>query len=160
MANYFLKVDNVNGESVASGFEQQIELSSWSFGASSPADVGGGGLAAGTPSCSDFSCSFDLDSSSYQALKCLYQGTHIGTATFSGVKVGGAGTPYTYVIITMTNCFITSYSTGGAGDGVPGASMSVAYAQIEFDYYTQDTSSGQVTQAGNATYNVPQQKAS
>jgi type VI protein secretion system component Hcp len=37
---------------------------------------------------------------------------------------------------------------------VPSQSVSVAYEQIEFEYYTQDTSSGQVSMAGNATYNI------
>jgi len=155
MANYYLQIGGINGESVASGFEQQIEVSSWSFGVSSPADVGGGGMSGGTPSLSDFTCTFDLDSSSYQILKDIYQGTHVDKVTFTGVKTGGGGTPYNYMQVIMQNCFITSYQTGGGGDGVPSATMSLAYAQVEFDYYTQDTSSGQTTMAGSATYNVP-----
>jgi type VI secretion system secreted protein Hcp len=160
MANYYLQIDGINGESVASGFEKQIEVGSWSFGASSPADVGGGGLSAGTPSLSDFTCTFDLDSASYQILKDLYQGTHVDKTTFTGVKTGGGGTPYNYMQVIMSNCFITGFNTGGGGDGVPSATMSLAYAQIEYDYYTQDTSSGQTTQAGSATYSVTQVKAS
>jgi RHS repeat-associated protein len=98
-SNYYLRIDGVTEESTAPNFQKQIELDSWSFGASSPADIGGG-LAAGksgeeiwvdkygrvkvqfywggqgqneTLSLADF----DLDSSSYQILKALYQGTHI-----------------------------------------------------------------------------------
>jgi type VI secretion system secreted protein Hcp len=160
MSNYYLQIEGINGESVAQGFEQQIEVDSWSLGASSPADVGGGGLSAGTPSLSDFTCTFNLDSSSYQILKDLYKGAHIDKATFTGVKTGGGGTPYNYLQIIMTNCFITNYSNGGAGDGVPSATLSLAYAQIEYDYYTQNTDSGQTTLAGSATYSVTQVKAS
>ena len=54
----------------------------------------------------------------------------------------------------MTNCYITSNSMGGGAQGVPSQSVSIAYEQIEFDYFTQDTSSGAVTQAGAATYNI------
>jgi type VI protein secretion system component Hcp len=56
--------------------------------------------------------------------------------------------------VIMTNCFITSHSTGGGGTGVPSQSFSLAYEQIQFQYYTQDTTNGQVTLAGSATYNV------
>jgi type VI secretion system secreted protein Hcp len=154
-SNYYLQIGGVNGESSAPSFQKQIELDSWSFGASSAADVGSGGLAAGTPSLSDFSCSFDMDSSSYQILKALYQGTHIDTVTFSGQKVGGDGNPYTYLTVIMTNCFITSYATGGAGTSTAVSnSLSLAYQKIEFDYSTQDTSNGQVTKAGSATFDV------
>jgi len=54
----------------------------------------------------------------------------------------------------MTNCYITSNSIGGGGVGVPSQSVSIAYEQILYTYYTQDTSSGAVTQAGAATYNI------
>lgn len=154
-SNYYLQIDGVNGESTSPGYEKQIELDSWSFGASSAANVSGGGLAAGIPSLSDFSCSFTMDSSSYQILGNLYKGAHIGTTTFSGTKVGGDQNAYLYLKVIMTNCFITSYATGGAGqDQTVSNSMSLAYEKIEFDYYTQDTSSGQVTQAGATTYDV------
>ena len=155
-SDYYLLVDGVTGESQAQGMTNNIELDSWSFGISSPADVGGKGLSAGKPSLSDFSCSFGLDSASYQVVKNLVQGTHIGTTTFTGRKTGGGGTPYNYLQVVLTNCFITGFSTGGGSNGVPSASVSIAYEKIEYQYYTQDTSSGSTTLAGNATYDISQ----
>lgn len=158
-SDHYLWIKGVKGESVAQGLtpdpgsDGYIELDSFSIGASNPADVGGGGLSAGKCSLSDFSFSCALDSSSYQILKNLYTGAHIDTCTFISRKSTGAATPYMYIQITLTNCYITSHSTGG-GAGTPSQSVSIAYEQIEFDYNTQDTSTGAVQQAGAATYNI------
>lgn len=150
----YLLIDTVEGESVAQGMTNNVELDSFSFGASNPADVGGGGLSAGKCSLSDFSFTCAVDKASYQILKALYTGLHIGTTTFSLRKSTGAATPYTYLQVTMTNCYITSNSIGGGSQGVPSQSVSIAYEQILYTYYTQDTSTGAVTQAGAATYNI------
>jgi type VI secretion system secreted protein Hcp len=150
----YLLIATVDGESVAQGMTNNIELDSFSFGASNPADIGGGGLSAGKCSLSDFSFTCAVDKASYQILKALYTGQHIATSTFSLRKSTGAATPYTYLQVTMTNCYITSNSIGGGSQGVPSQSVSIAYEQILYTYYTQDTSSGAVTQAGAATYNI------
>jgi type VI secretion system secreted protein Hcp len=158
-SDHYLLIKGVKGESVAQGLpspgsDGYIELDSFSFGASNPADVGGGGLSAGKCSLSDFSFSCALDSSSYQILKNLYTGAHIATVTFLSRKSTGAATPFTYIQSVMTNCYITSHGTGGGSSGVPSQSVSIAYEQIYFQYYTQDTTTGAVTQAGAATYNI------
>jgi len=70
MANdAYLLIATVDGESVAQGMTNNIELDSFSFGASNPADVGGGGLSAGKCSLSDFSFTCAVDKASYQILK-------------------------------------------------------------------------------------------
>lgn len=153
-SDYYLLIDGVTGESQAVDMTNYIELDSFSFGASNAADVGGKGLSAGKASLSDFSFSCALDSASFQILKCLYTGKHVPTCTFKGRKTGGDAKPYVYVQSVMTNCYITSHSTGGGSAGVPSQSVSIAYEQIQFQYFTQDTSSGQVTSAGMATYNI------
>jgi type VI secretion system secreted protein Hcp len=155
-SDYYLLIDKVTGESQAVGMSNNIELDSFSFGASNPADVGGGGLSAGKCSLSDFSFSCALDSSSYQILTDLYAGAHVASATFTGRKAGGGGTPYNYLIVTLTNCYITSHSTGGGSAGMPTQSVSMAYEQIKYDYYSQDTSTGATKHMGAATYNIGQ----
>jgi type VI secretion system secreted protein Hcp len=153
-SDYYLLIDKINGESQAQGMAKNIELDSFSFGASNPADVGGGGLSAGKCSLSDFSFSCALDSSSFQMLTDLYAGTHIATCTFTGRKSGGGGNPYNYLVVTLTNCYITSQSTGGGSTGMPTQSVSIAYEQILYEYFTQDTGTGATKSAGSATYNI------
>lgn len=159
-SDYYLVIDTINGESKNPNFANGIELDSYSFGASNPADVGGGGLSAGKCSLSDFSFTCALDSASYQIVKNLYSGTHVPTCTFKGKKAGGGNTTYVYLTCILTNCYITSHSTGGGSQGVPSQSVSIAYEQIEYQYYTQDTATGQVSLAGNATFNIGQNVAS
>jgi len=159
-SDYYLQIGSsgstgaVVGESVNPNFTKQIELDSFSFGANNPADVGGAGLSAGKCSLSDFSFTCSLDSSSWQIVKDLYAGTHLDKCTFSGNKAGGDASTYMYIQVVMTNCYITSQSTGGGSQGVPSQSVSIAYAQIEYQYYTQDTQKGTTTSAGTATYNI------
>lgn len=149
-----LLIEGVNGESQEKEMTNYIELDSFSFGASNPADIGGKGLSAGKCSLSDFSFTCAVDQASYQILNNLYMGTHIPKCTFAMRKSTGAATPYTYLQVIMTNCYITSQSTGGGREGTPSQSVSIAYEQIEYQYYTQDTSSGAVSLAGQATYNI------
>ena len=156
----YLLIQSIKGESQAQGMTDNIELDSFSFGASNAADVGGKGLSAGKCSLSDFSFTCALDSASYQIVKDLYSGTHVATSTFKGKKAGGGNTTYVYLTVIMTNCYITSHSTGGGSQGVPSQSISIAYEQIEYQYYTQDTSTGQVSLAGSATFNIGQNVAS
>jgi type VI secretion system secreted protein Hcp len=155
-SDYYLKINNVKGESQAEDMSECIELDSFSFGASNPADIGGKGLSAGKCSLSDFSFSCAMDSASYQILKNLYRGTHIDSCTFTGRKAGGDAKPYKYLVATMTNCYITSHSTGGGSSGMPTQSASLAYEQIDFQYYTQDSKSGVTSLHGHATYNSAQ----
>jgi len=153
--NYLL-MTGISGESQAQGMAKNIELETWGFGASNSADIGGTGLSAGKVSLADFSCSFALDSASPTILINLYTGKPIATATFTGKKSGGGTTTYNYLVITMTNCYITSFSTGGGASGVPIANLTLAYEQIKYEYFTQDSKSGQTTNAGNASYNIAQ----
>jgi type VI protein secretion system component Hcp len=54
----------------------------------------------------------------------------------------------------MTKVYITSWSFGGGSAGIPNQSVTMAYEEVKFEYFTQDTDSGSVTQAGSATYNI------
>jgi len=155
-SDYYLLIAGVNGESQAQGMTNNIELDSWSWGASNPASLGGKGLAAGKPSLADLSVTFSLEAGSFTMVKDLVTGAHVATTTFTGRKTGGGGTPYNYLVITLTNCFITSFSTGGGSTGTPSASLSIAYEKIQYQYYTQDTAKGTVTLAGQATYDIKQ----
>ncbi|HEX6502991.1 MAG TPA: type VI secretion system tube protein Hcp [Terriglobales bacterium] len=159
-SDYYVLLDQIKGESQAQDMQDYIEVDSFSFGASSPADIGGKGLSAGKVSVSDFSFTCPLDSSSPSILNDLYSGKPIATVTFKGRKSGGGGEPYVYLTVTMKNCFVTSHSTGGGSTGVPLQSVSLAYEQIQYEYSTQDSSSGQVQNAGSSTYNVSQVKQS
>jgi type VI secretion system secreted protein Hcp len=156
----YLLIKGVSGESQAANMTNNIELESWSFSARNEPYLGGKGLAAGKAALQDFSCSFSLDSASVQILYNLCAGTHIETVTFTGRKTGGGETPYTYLVVTLTNCMVTSFSTGGVAAGTPAANLALAFQVIQYQYYTQDTVSGSVTLAGQSQYDIKQVQAS
>ncbi|MGA8152320.1 MAG: type VI secretion system tube protein Hcp [Terriglobales bacterium] len=154
-SDYYLQIDSITGESAAEGMTGQIDVDSWSFGASNPSSIGGQGLAAGKPSCSDFSFGGSLEKSSFAMFSNLFKGAHLKSAKFTGRKTGGGGTPYVYVVTTMTNVLITSYQLSGAAqaDGA-NVSGSLAFEKIEYQYYTQDTATGGTKLAGAASYDL------
>jgi type VI secretion system secreted protein Hcp len=148
----FLLIDGITGESLA--MTNNIELDGYSFSGMNPAGVTGKGLSAGKVSMGEFNFSCPTDTSSYQILKDLYTGQHIATVTLSVRKSGGGTQPYVYLTVTMTKCYITSWSFGGGSAGIPSQNCTIAYEEVKFEYFTQDTDSGSVTQAGSATYNI------
>ena len=53
--DFYLKLDTIEGESESVGFENQLQIESWSFGASNSGSAGTGtGLGSGKVSMQDF----------------------------------------------------------------------------------------------------------
>jgi type VI secretion system secreted protein Hcp len=154
----FLVLAGIQGESQS--VSNAIEVESYSFGASNPANIGSGGLSGGTVSGSDFSFTCEVDGASGAILAQLFSGKPVDTATFTLYESTGASTTTStpYVTVTFTNCYITSQSFGGSGaSGKPTQSISFAYEQIQYAYSSQTSASGQVSNTANAGYNFSQQ---
>ena len=86
----FLKIAGVDGESQAKGHEKEIELFSFSLGASNPSSVAtGGGSGAGKVDISSLSIQKQVDlASSKLFLKCC-NGNHFDDATLTVREAGG-----------------------------------------------------------------------
>src|SRR5579871_6984991 len=83
--------DTIKGESkTMAGY---VELESYSFGASNPANLGSNGLSGGTVSLSDFAFTCEVDASSGAILNQLYNGKPIDSATFTLQESGGGANP-------------------------------------------------------------------
>lgn len=150
----YILLKGIDGESNTVGKEKNIELESYSFGASNPANLGSNGLSGGTASLSDFSFTCEVDASSAQILSALYTGQSIDSAVFTLQESGGGANPYDYITVTFTNCYVTSHSLGGGQQGKPSQSVSFAYEQIQYQFSSQNSSTGAVENKGNATYNI------
>jgi type VI secretion system secreted protein Hcp len=144
--------DDIKGESKT--MPNCIELESYSFGASNPANLGSNGLSGGTVSLSDFSFTCEVDASSGAILSQLYNGKPVKSAVFSLVESTGAAQAPPYLTVTFTNCYITSHSLGGGSQGKPSQSVSFAYEQIAYAFSTQTSTDGSVSNAANASYNI------
>ncbi|MDN5937421.1 MAG: type VI secretion system tube protein Hcp [Salinisphaera sp.] len=133
----FLKLEGVKGESKDSKHPDEIELLSWSWGASQPGSMhtsGGGGV--GKASFSDLSIQKFVDSSSPTLWKFLTKGSHFATGTFVQRKAGGEQVEY--FVIDLKKILVSSVSTGGSGgDEQLTESISLNFEEFKLSYVPQ-----------------------
>ena len=124
----FLKIDGIPGESTDKAHKDQIEVHSWSWGASNSGTViGTGGEGAGKTTGLDLTLGKSTDSTSPKIIEKLFTGGHVKDAELSIRK---AGSSFDFAKYKMTDVLITSFNTGSSGDD-PEESFSLDFAKIE-----------------------------
>lgn len=133
----YLKIDGVDGESISKGHEKNIQISSFSWGASNPTTgVTGTGLGAGKVSLSDMSFSANVSKASPLLFQKCAAGEHIAKAVFTARKAGKD--QQEFYKITLSDLLISSYQAGGSDSGdLPMDSFSLTFTKIHFDYKPQ-----------------------
>lgn len=137
-ADYFLKLDpKIDGESLDTKHKGEIELESWSFGVSNNSSaLQGGGAGSGKSVPGDFTCTKKTDKASPRLAQAVAMGDHFKTAIVTVRKAGT--TQQEYLVITMSEVFISSWQSGGTGGGqLPMESLSLNYAKIITEYKEQ-----------------------
>ena len=139
----FLKMEGLEGEATAKGFEGAIEVQAFSFGASNPVNMAGTGMGSGKVSISSFSIMKKTDKTSPDFFTKCCAGDHYDSATLSLRKAGGE--QMIYLEYKMKNVFIESVQWSGSsgGDDVPTESLSLAFEVIEISYKPQDDKGAQ-----------------
>jgi type VI secretion system secreted protein Hcp len=154
----YLKLEGIEGEATAKGVEKQIEIYSFSWGASNPTTVSSGstGLSAGKASISSFNIMKRTEKSSPTLFSKCCSGTHIPSAVVSIRKATGDGGQKPYLTYTFTNVLIESiqWSGSGGGDDTPTESVSLAFAKVEISYQEQDSKGGSVGNAVRASWDL------
>ena len=135
----FLKLTGVTGESQKENHTGEIDLMSFSWGASNGSSVGTGtGVSVGKVAVSDFSVMKATDSSSPPLFQKCCDGSVIATGVVTLQRqVSGTATPY--LVYTFTNVYVTSLQwsgSGGAGDA-PMESVSFCFEVGTVDYTPQ-----------------------
>ncbi|HLM98132.1 MAG TPA: type VI secretion system tube protein Hcp [Bryobacteraceae bacterium] len=136
--DYFLKIDGIDGESQDSKHKGEIELYSWSFGATqSGTHSGGGGGGAGKVSMQDFHFVMNVNKASPKLLLACATGEHIKKAVLTCRKAGKE--QQEFVKYSFSDFLVSSYQTGGSGssDVLPNDQISLNFAKIEFEYKEQ-----------------------
>lgn len=155
--DYFLKLDGIQGESQDEKHKNEIQILSWSWGASNISSVSGtGGSGAGKVDLSDVSMMLNFDKSTTKFFKSVCDGKHITTGQLTAIKAGGNGKPY--LKVDFKEIFITGLQMSAAGE-VPAVSLSFSYDEIKMDYSAQDEK-GNVASTGPVTFNIKQNKLS
>jgi type VI secretion system secreted protein Hcp len=150
----FLKLGSLKGESVVKGFEDQIQLLSWSWGMSQSGTTHqGSGGGAGKVNVQDLNFTHYVDSSSPNVITACCTGQHFDSAVLTMRKAGGS--PLDYVKITLTDIIVTSVSSGGSGvEDLLMESVSLNFGKFKYEYQPQDAKGGKKGGAITATYNI------
>jgi len=137
-ADMFLKLDGIKGESTDDKHKDEIQLLSFSFGATQPGSAGhGGGAGVGRVHLHDFSISKFVDKSSPKLFEACAAGTHTANGYLVCRKAGGS--QQEYFKIHLKDVLISSISTSGSGgEHLPTESLTLNYSYLKIDYAGQD----------------------
>jgi type VI secretion system secreted protein Hcp len=113
----FLKLGDIKGESKVDGHAGEIELMSWSWGATQSGSTRGiSGLTAGKVNVQDLTFTKLLDTATPNHIGAVCSGQAYPTATLICEKSSGNGKkPVQYLKISMKDVLISSYAVGGSG---------------------------------------------
>ena len=87
-ADIFAKLGDIKGESLDDKHKDEIEVYSFSWGATNPIAVSSGGNAAGKVTFKEFSIVHPIDKASPLLMKACATGQHLKEATISQRKAG------------------------------------------------------------------------
>ena len=149
-ADMFLKIDGVEGESLDDKHKNEIELLSFSWGATQPGSAGhGGGSGVGKVQVHDFQFAKYFDKASPKLFEACATGKHTPKVVLTCRKAGGA--QQEYLKVTFSEVIVSSIqNSGSGGDALPTESVSLNFSKIEIEYKPQDEKGnlGGVVKAG------------
>jgi type VI secretion system secreted protein Hcp len=150
-ADFFLKIEGIEGESADHKHKAEIDVESWSWGeAQTGTHVHGGGGGAGKVAMQDFHFVMKINKASPKLFLACADGEHIKKAVLTCRKAGTE--QQEFLKVTMSDLLVSSYQTGGSGhsDIVPTDQIALNYAKIEFEYKEQkpDGTLGGAVKAG------------
>jgi type VI secretion system secreted protein Hcp len=155
----FLKIDDVKGESADDSHKGEIDILSWSWGATQGAASHlATGSTTGKVAFSDLTCVKNADRTTPVLLGMCAAGGAFKKAVLVVRKAGGPK-PLEYIKITMENGIISSHTFSGTGGGPDGhtETFTLNFATVKVEYTPQKADgSGDavVTTAWNIAKNV------
>ena len=152
-ADYYLKLDSIDGESSDDKHKGEIELLSFTLGGqhSGTGASGSGGSGTGRVQVHDMVVTKKTDKASPKLFLAFTSHQHIKKAELSCRKAGGKQDDY--LKITLSDVVVTRYNKTGASGGphvIPTEQISLNFAKIEKEYkeQKQDGSLGGAVKAG------------
>jgi type VI secretion system secreted protein Hcp len=142
-ADFFLKIDGIDGESQDDKHKKELEVQSWSWGESNSGSMAsGGGGGSGKVSMQDFHFTVNVSSASPKLLLKCADGSHIKDAKLTCRKAGGE--QQEYLVIVFSDLVISSFQTGGSEGStvLPLDQISFNYSKIEYEYKPQNAKGG------------------
>jgi type VI secretion system secreted protein Hcp len=160
MANdYFLKLDGVEGESQDGKHKGEIEISSFSFGATQTGSFAvGSGAGSGKVHMQDFHFTMPMTKAGPKLLLACASGEHIKNAVLTCRKAGKE--QQEYLKVTFKDIMVSSFQIGGSGGDfeLPTCSVSLNFSEISTEYKEQ-LASGQLGGVVKAGWNLQKNQA-
>jgi type VI secretion system secreted protein Hcp len=134
----FIKIGDIKGESQDKKHKDEIDVLAWSWGSSQSGTTHmGAGGGAGKASILDLSLTKYVDRASPVLWKHVCTGSHIKEAVLVVRKAGGK--PLEYIKITMSDCLISSLSTGGSGgEDQLTENVTINFSKFKVEYVPQN----------------------
>ena len=149
--NLFLQIDGVTGECAESAHVGWIDVESYSEGLqSSGTSSYGGGAGLGTVSYNDITIPCHLEKAIPNLMAGCADHKHYGTAKIHATKMGGNGTSWTYLEVTLTDVVVSGVHFSGSANQIPTVQVSLNFSKIKTEYWEQ-TKSGGKGRSTNAT---------
>ncbi len=150
----FIKVGDIEGESVAANHVKDIDVLAWSWGMSQSGTTHmGGGGGSGKVSVQDLSFTKYVDAGSHALQQACCIGKHYDEAKLVVRKAGGE--QLEYIIITMNEVIVTSVSTGGSGgEDRLTENVTLNFAKYKFSYQPQNPQGGAEGGTKDWEYNI------
>lgn len=130
--DYFLKVDDIDGESTNDRHKNEIEIESFSWGATQ-SGTGASGGGAGKVSFQDIHFTMKTGKASPKLMLACATGEHIKEVVLTGEVSGKKGQKF--LEIKMEDVLISSFQQGSSSGEYPTESVSMNFAKIVFTYY-------------------------
>ena len=108
-SDYYLKLDGIDGEATAKDHDKEMQLMSWSLGASNPTSVGSSGMSSGKVHMQDFHFTKMVDKASPILFMKLATGEHLKKAVITVSKPNSDGKSSTFMTYTFTDVLVTSW---------------------------------------------------
>ena len=133
----FLMLDGIKGESADDKHKGEIDIESFSWGL---AQMGSGnrstGLGTGKVDVGDLTIMKVIDKASPTLQLACANGKHIAKGKLTVRKAGE--NPLDYFTVDLEQVLISSYQVSGSGGGgTPTESVSINFAKIKTEYWTQ-----------------------
>lgn len=136
--DYFLKIEGIPGESKDGKHKGEIDVLSYSLGATQSGSMAyGTGGGAGKSQFQDFYFTMKTNVASPKLMDACTSGEHVSKAVLTVRKAGKD--QQEFFKITMTDFIVSSYHSSDSvgGDSLPTDSISLNFAKIEFQYKEQ-----------------------
>ena len=126
----FAKLGDIKGESLDDKHKDEIEVVSFSWGATNPIAVSSGGSAAGKVTFKEFSIVHQIDKASPLLMKACATGQHLKDATITQRKAGKG--QHDFLIFKMNDVIITSVTEVSGDPDVETVTLTFAKVAVEY----------------------------